>query len=528
MFRPCKFTVRCVGNLGNQIISLLYALHSASVMQSDLEIWGEECYVGLLQASKSMYFGLDSDKVRLTFQHTKEGEQEDRCYGNERSHAFLNHPLLSPTVHQVRELYTHLHSALTLYGDDVGDTALNTLVSQNSTLTIYMRSGDIFLSNFHPSYIQAPCAYYDAALQTFAGVTHIVIITSTTSVRLGANPCVTHVLQSSYNVTVFTGSVRDSYVGLLHARHLVLSGVSSFGSTAALLSKHTHTLVLPMFFPASIQTTAYPPVHGSIISSHFLQYKKADCRWAWPSVLGSTRVHRFGVSNYPPTPVWSAKVPILMHNDYNVSYMRTWPVEFQHPWSNQLTILTCFLTMTDEDFQVALREDLRSLVGLFKYLVQKRYVSASLLPSPVVVLTCQSSSSINRWFHRYFVPELPLYLVSFLTVRDDKICGRKGAHSSQAGSDADDNNTATQQYTLPPYMEERVLDYVNRYNMYKTTHAVMYYTRLLKKEDGAQLMSEVMHRILYEPTASVFASPNQTYVTIYKSDLYSVFRLTLI
>eukprot|EP01031_Cornospumella_fuschlensis_P024616 gene24616-29743_t len=364
-FRPCKFSVRCIGKLGNQIISVLYALHGATIMQADLEIWGERCYVGLVQTRKNNFLGLGSDRLSWNdWVIGKHNDHNDQCYGNERSYAFLNHPILSPTVYQVKELVPYLHSALNLYGDFVGDVALNELVSLNSTITVYMRSGDIFMKNFHPSYIQAPCAYFDATLE-FAAFARIVVITSTTSEKLGANPCISYLRKTHPKVTIFTGSMKDSYIGLLHARHLVLSGVSSFGSTASLLSKHLRTLHLPIFYPAS---TSVEPNHKLSLAEQTLPYRKADCRWAWPRVLNGTYVHRYRVSNYPPTPMWSAHVPRLMHKNFDVQHINLWPKEFFNPWSSQLTILASFSTLTDKEFSIALHQDLSAFVDHFKFL----------------------------------------------------------------------------------------------------------------------------------------------------------------
>lgn len=108
-------------------------------------------------------------------------------------------------------------------------------------LVIYLRSGDIFdptVKNTNFDYVQAPCAYLRKVIHD-SGLSRVDIVTDPTAPPNMRHPCLAALmaLQHPYNVHVHGASIREDFGFLTKAQHLVLTGVSSFADSAALLSR---------------------------------------------------------------------------------------------------------------------------------------------------------------------------------------------------------------------------------------------------------------------------------------------------
>lgn len=171
-FRPCKVTVSCVGKLGNQLIALIYGIHAASVSQTKLELSEFHCYPDLITPKhKTLVLDFNSSVGGQTSSSQSQALQplhQQQCYGEEEHHAFLRHPVVPPTIHQALQAAKSLQAIMSLDG---GET-LQMLVRSPDTMTIYLRGGDIFTTNIHPSYIQAPCVFFDKVSAPQAAFPH--------------------------------------------------------------------------------------------------------------------------------------------------------------------------------------------------------------------------------------------------------------------------------------------------------------------------------------------------------------------
>lgn len=91
-----------------------------------------------------------------------------------------------------------------------------------------------------------------------------------------SNPCLQTILTKHRDLSpiVFTATVKDSFSALAHAHTLVLSGVTSFGLTSALVNHNLARLVLPMYY------------YKHKDNSRALPYIKSDLRWHLPRRIG--------------------------------------------------------------------------------------------------------------------------------------------------------------------------------------------------------------------------------------------------
>lgn len=226
---------------------------------------------------------------------------------------------------------------------------------------------------------------------------------------------------------------------------------------------------------------------------------------------GKAKVLRYAIKGYPTTAKWSHAAIRLMQRTYPVTAMDRWPVEYKHPWSSQ-TSLMCLLSSPK-----GLRTELKAFVDHIAFMVVKRYPSASLLPGPMVIVTCDSVANAQNTAEKY---DLPLYLLSFLSLEHHSVCNRTMPHVE------DDLLSQARRFLRHEdpddcmHLEHEIVSYLQATNPFQTTHLTWYKKSLLKMT-GKQVI-ETANRILYTPM-----HPQHNTSKLFGNDKYHIYQLEL-
>lgn len=103
-------------------------------------------------------------------------------------------------------------------------------------LVIHVRSGDIFMGNIHPDYIQPPFEYYDYVIRKH-NYNNILLLSEPDF----SNPVIPKLKETFPFITVSSGSLEEDVSIILGAKNLII-GTGSFGSMLSLCSFHLRHL----------------------------------------------------------------------------------------------------------------------------------------------------------------------------------------------------------------------------------------------------------------------------------------------
>lgn len=131
----------------------------------------------------------------------------------------------------------------------------------DETLTIHIRSGDIFEPDDNARYGQPPLSWYELLIER-GGFGKVVVVTQTHFSVGQANPVIAKIQERWPHVEIISQSPEHDFHTLRHARHVALS-VSTFAVAAAMLNDRMQTLHVPRykrvsdpnltgFFPAGV------------------------------------------------------------------------------------------------------------------------------------------------------------------------------------------------------------------------------------------------------------------------------------
>lgn len=388
-FPPC--TVEHVTGqwaLGNMMTSTMYAYHLAKTLKTTLRYTQASLDKSKFSKTpKLLHFTDDVDKYKET------------CHGHGPAGGWSNIPSIRPDALSLHTAFRELAKIL----EFKLEPWLSMLLQSDDVLVIYLRAGDIFQNPDTPggpTYVQAPCNFYDEVIERMKPST-VIIVTASISANF-SNPCV-HTIPHKHNKVEFfihVGTVEESVTILAHSKNIVLSGTSSYGFVGAMMSPYLSNLVLPVYQNnGSLEhfvdfRTCLPPILVDQLTGKRIKvtrilaegYPSGVWRWSFDVInemTGKFKLRYLNLTTHTDCILNSLSFTYVLHStlfmntselykEVTTVFRRPFPLTLQgysSKSSNQipshwpgggLVILSCHKEDQLTDFQQQIREDMKN------------------------------------------------------------------------------------------------------------------------------------------------------------------------
>ena len=225
---------RWFGRLGNNILQLIRAIHYA-----------------VLNSHKTIHFQQHS-LVTSNIITLENIENIDKSTINDTFFSLKKYNITDPEPYVMKEYFQkYIKSIFKIQTENNND------VTDDKTIHIHFRGGDIFSSNPHKAYLQPPLSYYKDIINEYDSIKLVC--------EDKKNPCINELLKQE-NVEYISNTLENDLSILSNVSNLVI-GFGTFGFLLYLMNPKLKKLFVPDFFVNELPKGSW----GNDIKVHIIE-----------------------------------------------------------------------------------------------------------------------------------------------------------------------------------------------------------------------------------------------------------------